>query len=243
VDTVGRFADLRGITFPLLADEGGAAIGELGLIDPNMKRHHARYATRPLSQYSGTALPGVFVIDEDGTVVEKRFHENRMERDAPATILEEALQIAVPPVLAPVTTTDSVVTGTIYLDSPAYSRWQRHLLTVQLSIEDGWHVYSRDTAPPYHPLSVEISASPDVIVGTPSFPDPEQVLLEELDETAMVHTGNVRMTLPVTAGVKRGTGPIEVGVTVRYQACSSSDCLLPSTLTLDLTVPEAERVS
>ena len=80
VDTVSRFADLQGITFPLLADEWGPAIKDLGLTDPDMRKHHARYATRPLSYYRGVALPGVFVLDGDGVITDKRFHETRMER-------------------------------------------------------------------------------------------------------------------------------------------------------------------
>lgn len=242
-DTVSRFATLRDITFPLLADEWGPTIKELGLTDPNMRKHHARYATRPLSYYRGVALPGVFVLDEDGVITDKRFHENRMERDAPATLLEEALNIAAPPPGAPQEAISDVVSARAYMDSTSYQRWQRHQLTVELEIEDGWHVYAPGTEPPYHALRLDVDGPDGVTAETPQWPQAIAHSLQGLDEEHMVHTGAIRLPVPITFGVLRGTGPIDLSVTVRFQACSSVDCLPPDSIAFDFTVAEAERVN
>ena len=243
VDTVSRFADLQGITFPLLADEWGPAIKDLGLTDPNMRKHHARYATRPLSYYRGVAIPGVFVLDGDGVITDKRFHENRMERDAPATLLEEALNIAAPPPGAPLEAISDVVSARAYFDSPAYQRWQRHQLTVELDIADGWHIYAAGTGPPYHGLRLDIE-SPDGVTGeAPTRPAAQPHSLDGLEEEHMVHTGSIRLAVPVTFGVERGTGTLEIAATVRFQACSSIECLPPDSMVFELVVDEAERIS
>ena len=166
----------------------------------------------------------MFVLDGDGVIIDKRFHENRMERDAPATLLEEALNIAAPPPGAPLEAISDVVSARAYFDSPAYQRWQRHQLTVELDIADGWHIYAAGTEAPYHGLRLDIE-SPDGVTGeAPTWPAAQPHSLDGLEEEHMVHTGSIRLAVPVTFGVERGTGTLEIAATVRFQACSSIEC-------------------
>jgi len=58
----------------------------------------------------------------------------------------------------------------------------------------------------------------------------------------MVYEGTVRGSLPVTF-TKRDAGDQNLQVTVRYQACNRSDCLMPAAVTLTLPVAAAPLVT
>jgi hypothetical protein len=56
------------------------------------------------------------------------------------------------------------------------------------------------------------------------------------------YEGTVRATAPLTFTGAPGGGDHVVGVTVRYQACDASSCLVPSSLALGIPVREVALV-
>jgi hypothetical protein len=62
-----------------------------------------------------------------------------------------------------------------------------------------------------------------------------------LDAAFVVYEGTVRLALPVTF-TTRDTGDHTLAVTVAYQACSTTDCLPPAAVMMDLTVRAAALV-
>ncbi len=80
VATLSAFATARGITYPLLADEGSAFIRALGIVNESIAPTDAHY---------GIPHPGIYYIGTDGRVVDKVFHATHRTRDATTTALRE----------------------------------------------------------------------------------------------------------------------------------------------------------
>jgi DsbC/DsbD-like thiol-disulfide interchange protein len=69
---------------------------------------------------------------------------------------------------------------------------------------------------------------------------PDVVLLAGLAEELFVYTGKVAVSLPVTLTAEGDDQTLHV--TIRYQACSATDCFLPSTVTLSLPLQTADHI-
>ena len=77
-ETLKRFADSRGITFPLLSDPGSAMIKRFGLFNATVD---------PQTRAYGIPHPGTFILDAKGTVVARFFEDAYQERYTAATVL------------------------------------------------------------------------------------------------------------------------------------------------------------
>jgi len=122
-----------------------------------------------------------------------------------------------------------------WLDSESYRFFQRLWLTVELTVAPGLHIYGRPIPEGYTPLSVELAPLDGVVAGEPELPAAHPFRIEGLDEQFNVYEGTVRVSLPVTFA-KRDAGDQTLQVTVRYQACSANDCLMPAGAALTLPV-------
>jgi hypothetical protein len=220
------FAERYGITYPLLADVGSNVIRRLGLLNEDAPERVA-----------GIPHPGVVVLDNAGIVVERHFYDSYRERDTAAGLLEQTLGLS-QAVHGPRTRlATEAVTFRTWFDAPAYAWGQRLRLTVELVIAPGYHVYGELVPDGYVPLSVTIAPLERVSVGATSYPPPHALHIEALHETFSVHTGTVRVTLPVTFMVV-DAGEQCVSIQVTYQVCSDHDCRPPETATLELRLPE-----
>jgi uncharacterized protein len=76
--------------------------------------------------------------------------------------------------------------------------------------------------------------------GEPNWPDPQPYRVAGLEEELSVYEETVAISLPLTF-VQEGDDQT-LQVTVRYQACSDTDCFLPSTIRLQLPVQGADLV-
>ena len=85
------FATEHGISFPLLSDEGSHVIRSLGLLNERVQEDHAVYGIQPNPRHVGVPYPGVFVLDERGVVVRKRFHDSYRERDTGSGLIAHDL--------------------------------------------------------------------------------------------------------------------------------------------------------
>jgi peroxiredoxin len=243
-DPVGilkAFSDKNGIAYPLMSDEGSKVIGELGLLNERVYEQHAAYGVKPQDRHMGTPYPGSFLLDENGIIVEKRFYQSYRERETGAGVLVNGFH-------AESSIHDSEVRGgsegvsvRAWLDSGTYRYFQRLLLSVELQIEPGLHVYGSPIPQGYIPLSVDIAPSDVVVAGVADMPQPHAFRIEGLDEQFAVHEGRVLVTLPVTFA-KRDAGDQLLEVAVRYQACSTTDCLMPASVSLELPIRAEAQV-
>jgi len=115
-------------------------------------------------------------------------------------------------------------------------------LTVELTIARGFHVSAAPVPEGLALLSAEVAPIEGLEVGPASWPAPRRFEMPELGDQLWVHEGTVRGTVPLTFTGAPGGGDLAVEITVRYQACDDSSCLMPSSLRLELPVREVALV-
>jgi peroxiredoxin len=239
VDALRAFADKNGITFPLLADEGSHVIRALGMLDDHLDEHHAQFGGVVREDQRGVCYPGVFLLDEQGVVDQRRFQDNYRLRESAAGLLEHALGIASPAPSPVVEFNHERVHVRAHSDSPTYWRYQRLNIVVELDIAEGCHLYAAPTPEGYVPLSIEVVAD-SAVVGQPVWPASTPFRVPSLDEEFGTYEGTLRVVVPFEFVIQRGEplGDRTVAVTVRYQACTATTCDLPRQATFELLVKE-----
>ena len=242
VEILRDFAATHAITYHLLSDEGSHAMRGLGLLNDRVQEDYAVYGIKPNARHVNLPYPGVFVLDRDGVITQKRFYESYRERDTGTGLIAQALDIVTERSAPVVATNGPVVTARAWLDSPTYVFFQRVVLTVEVSIAPGFHVYGQPAGDGFTPLSIEIDAIDGLEVGPVRWPSPRRFAQPGFTDELWVHEGIVRGTVPLTFAAAPGGGDHAVGVTVRYQACDDASCLVPSSMHLRVPVREAALV-
>src|SRR4029450_8371988 len=120
--------------------------------------------------------------------------------------------------------------------------FQRVLLTVEVSIAPGFHVYGQPVGDGLTTLSRQIDAPEGLEVAPARWPSPRRCPQPGFSDELGVHEGVVRGTVPLTFAATPGGGDLVIGVTVRYQACDAASSLIPSSLQLRVPVREAALV-
>ena len=77
-ETLKKFADSRGITFPMISDAGSEIIKRYGLLNETVDR---------TSRQFGIPHPGTFMLDAKGVVTSRFFEDAYQERSTVASIL------------------------------------------------------------------------------------------------------------------------------------------------------------
>lgn len=226
VDSLAAFAGRYSIGYPLLSDPDSAVIRSLGILNEGSPPATA-----------GIPHPGVFVLDEAGTVTGKHFYPSYRERDTGVGLLEHALGIAAPTHGPSALAADQVVQARAWFDSPSYTWGQRLWLTVELTIAGGHAVYASPVPDGYQALTVDLTLPERVIAGDQQWPPARAYRMDTLDEQFHVYEGTVRVDIPVTFMVV-DAGDLATSVEVTLQACTPRECLLPASLHLSLTLPE-----
>jgi hypothetical protein len=242
VEILRGFADKHGIRFPLLSDEGSRVIRELGLINELVQEDHAVYGIKPSPRHVDLPYPGVFVLDEAGMIVQKRFHASYRERDTGGALLAATLGIRESVSPSSFATPNEAVAVRAWLDSPTYSFFQRLHAHVELRVTPGFHVYGVPAPAGMVSLCARVAPIDGVEVGPPNWPAAHNHRLEDLGEEVGLYEGTVHGSLPLTFAAAPGTGDHEVKLEVSYQACSDTVCLPPHTVQLSLPVREVALV-
>ena len=239
MDVLRDFAAKYGITYTLFSDEGSRVIRALGLFNDQVYEHHSAYGIAKQDRVWGVPYPGVFVLDAHGDVVQKRFQQSYRERETGAGLLQQGFGIASTEHGAEVHDQAEGVQVCAYLDSDTYRFFQRLWLTVELTIAPGLHVYGQPVPAGYMPLSIDLAPAAGLVVGTAQWPAPHPLHIAGLDEQFYVYEGKVTVSVPVTLTQEDDQ---TLQVTVRYQACSMTDCFAPHTFALQVPVQAAEHI-
>jgi hypothetical protein len=229
VATIAAFAARHGITYPLLADEGSRYIRRLGLVNPDSGDHP-----------EGLAYPGIFVLNRDGVIVERRFEERYRVRPS-ATTLEEEILGRRPAAGIEASAEAPGVRLRAWTGETAYLAFQRLLIRVSLEIEPGLHAYGSPVPDGYVPLELTIETEPEIEVRDFPLPTPTPFRMAGLDEAFVVHAGSVDVVIPVVVS-RRPPGSQVVRIAASYQACGETFCLPPARIAVELEIPAAPPV-
>jgi hypothetical protein len=240
VEVLHNFAAKYGITYTLFSDVGSQVIRALGLLNEQVYEQHTAYGIPKQEHHYGVPYPGVFLLDAQGKVTEKRFQQSYRERETGVSILEQGFGITSSLHGTEVPAQAEGVKVQAYLDADTYRFFQRLWLTLDLTIEPHLHVYGQPIPEGFIPLAIEVAPLPGLVVGEPQWPTPRPFRLEGLDEEFYIYEGNIRVALPVTLTQEGDDQTLKV--MVRYQACSQMGCFAPQTITLELPVRAADHV-
>jgi peroxiredoxin len=242
VAVLRSFADTHAIAFPLLSDERSHVIRRLGLINDRVQEDHAVYGIKPDPRHTDLPYPGVFVLDEAGVIVGKQFHESYRERDTGAALLAQTLSILEPRPRSTAEAPGHPIQVSAWLDSPTYSFFQRLHLNVELRMAPGFRIFAPPAPDGRVPLTVHVSEIPGVEIGAVQWPAAQPGRVPGLDGLVLRHSGTIRGLVPLTFAAPPGGGDLTVELAVRYQGCSDSERLLPSSVGLRLRIKEVAMV-
>ena len=243
VAVLRAFANKQAIAFPLLSDEGSHVMRRLGLLNERVQEDHAAYGIKPDPRHTNLPYPGVFVLDEAGVIVAKRFHESYRERDSGAALLAQTLRVLEPrPPRAADFPGPSIVVGA-WLDSPTYSFFQRMHLNLELRLGPGFRIGAPGAPHGIAPLTVQVAETPGVVAGAAEWPDAEESRGAGQDGVALMHGGTIRGLVPLTFAAAPGAGDLVVTATVSYQLRDDAGRLLePSSVEVRVGVTELAMV-
>ncbi|MQA00632.1 MAG: redoxin domain-containing protein [Dehalococcoidia bacterium] len=227
-EVLGRFSDEFGIEYPLLSDENSEVIRRFGILNT---------LVRPEESVYGIPYPGLYLVDEDGVVVEKVFHQRYQVRDSAQSVLRSrfgaTLDMSENP-HAEASSAQAHVSATLAAEQLVPQ--QRVNLYVRFALEPGLHIYGREVRSGYFATEVEVAAPEAVQVGASEYPPTRPFRMAGVDEDFEVLDGEIEIAVPLTSTVTDGeTVPLDV--TVRYQACDDRQCFLPQEHRLHLEVP------
>ena len=240
VAALEAFAEARGITYDLLADEGSKTIREFGILN-----HHIPETEVP---FYGIPFPGTYLVDEDGIITAKAFHHHLAQRESPEGLIDAALGEVLLRGNEPSTSSDADASGIsfsmAYRGGGGVSRVGqiRHLI-IRAELPDGLHIYDE-------PVPVGMQATTFTLAG------PQGLRIEPVEAPAtealelpgvgalQVWSGDVDFVIPIwstsdvaTESDATGNKVARIEVDVAYQACDDQACSLPTTTRLSVTVP------
>jgi len=225
VATLAAFSEARGITYPLLADEGSTIIRALGILNESVAPTDAHY---------GIPHPGIYFIGEDGRVTDTIFHATHRTRDAAATVLREHFGVAEAGDGPHDRQATDTVVAVAALDSASFVRGERVGLRVTIQLAPGMHSYGRPLPDGYIPTTLTIDGPETLEVEPVIYPPTESLHIAWLDEDLPCYTGQVTLATAITFTAQQEVCTLTA--TLRFQACTVEECFIPEELTFTLPI-------
>ena len=218
-ETLKKFSDSRGITFPLISDPGSAIIRAYGLLNENDK---------PGTRTHGIPHPGTFILDRRGRVVSRFFEDAYQERYTAATILSTLGGGVV------VSASSSHLSLEATLSDGVASPGERLSLVAEVTPARGIHVYAPGKHD-YQVVRITIDPQPWLRVHDIDYPASEIYHFKPLDERVEVYTKMFRLrrdvTLRATPEAQKqlaAAGSVTISGALEYQACDDKVCFTPA---------------
>jgi hypothetical protein len=121
---------------------------------------------------------------------------------------------------------------------PRITRGSTATLDLSGDIQEGWHVYGLEQQP-RGPTPLRVTLDSNAVVttaGTTSGSAPEKVHDSHFGFDTQLYTHAFVIHLPVQVSADLAAGRQLIPVSVRFQACSDRECLLPKTVHLSVPI-------
>ncbi len=224
-EVLAAFARKYNITYPLLSDTASAVIRAYGILNADVAADHAHY---------GIPRPGTYLVDREGIVFDKSFFVSHRERESVNDMLQEGFRVETG-VRGPVAVLETpALTATLSFSSPTLRREQRLVLTAQIELKEGIHVYGQPLPEGYVPVALELEENEDLALVEVVYPPAAPLHFELLDETLPAYSGSLLIKAHCVGGKEDKEEEIVVRGMLRYQACDERECYLPQTLSFEL---------
>ena len=268
VDVLSDFAQRRGITFPLLADDDSSAISEFGILntvaaegvgenadDPDVKADVAKYVSafgaNPM--IVGTPYPGTFMIDGDGKVTSRFFEEFYRERNTTTNVMLK-LGMGLSPIAA-VEGETAHLKFTAYPSNTSVTVGTRFSLALDVTPGPNMHVYAPGAEEKgYRVIGFNLDQPEIARIEPVTYPESEIYYFEPLDEHVPVYQEKFTILQEVVMNgdaraeeVMSTLDALTLTGTLEYQACDDAICFLPQSIpvyfTVDLEMPDRQRAN
>jgi peroxiredoxin len=238
---LAAFAEARGIGFPLLSDADSAVIRSFGILNTLVEPDEA--------PFYGIPFPGTYLVDEEGIIRDKYFPRHLANRESAETFIDSALgEILMGEDEPSATAGDEDVRITAFLhggDGVLKSGPVRRLV-VRFELRNGLHIFGEPVPEGMVATRLSVKGPEGVITAAPILPPSEPLELAGLGVRLQVWSGCVDIAIPLWANSKLVCvsrplvrPSVTLDVTVRYQACDDTTCLIPRTEKLQIVVPLA----
>jgi len=229
-ETLKKFADSRGITFPLISDSGSTIIRKYGLLNDTVD---------PKSPTYGIPHPGTFIVDRNGRVVSRFFEDAYQERYTAATILSS---IGATVTGSPVTATTTHLTMSASISDRTAAPGERLAITVRVTPKPGMHLYAPGKHD-YQVVKLTIDPQPWLRAHSTVYPASEIYHFKPLNERVEVFMKPFQMrrelTLLATPEAQKllaGMAAVTITGALEYQACDDKVCFNPARVPFSLLV-------
>lgn len=268
VDVLSDFAQRRGITFPLLADDDSSAITEFGILntvaaegvgdnadDPDVQADVAKYVSafgaNPM--IVGTPYPGTFMIDSDGKVTSRFFEEFYRERNTTTNVMLK-LGMGLSPIAA-VEGETAHLKFTAYPSNTSVTVGTRFSLALDVTPGPDMHVYAPGAEEKgYRVIGFNLDQPEIARIEPVAYPESEIYYFEPLDEHVPVYQEKFTILQEVVMNgdaraeeVMSTLDALTLTGTLEYQACDDAICFLPQSIpvsfTVDLEMPDRQRAN
>ena len=230
VSTLADFSARRGITFPLLSDQGSVVIRRYGLLNTTVAETNSTY---------GIPFPGTFVVNANGVVTSRYFEDAYQERNTMTSILVKlgaALDVDATRINAP------HLTLTTYLSDQTAAPGTHFSAVIDAVPASRVHVYAPGVTG-YKPIAVAVEPQRGLIVREAQFPKPEDYFFKPLNEHVAVYQRRFRIVQDLeidpasgAAADLNGRTAMTIRGTLDYQACDDRVCFNPERVPLAWTV-------
>ena len=268
VEVLSDFAQRKGITFPLLADDDSSVITEFGILntvaaegvgdnadDPDVQADVAKYVSafgaNPM--IVGTPYPGTFMVDGDGKVTSRFFEEFYRERNTTTNVMLK-LGMGLSPIAA-VEGETAHLKFTAYPSNTSVTVGTRFSLALDVTPGPKMHVYAPGAEEKgYRVIGFNLDQPEIARIEPVSYPESEVYYFEPLDEHVPVYQEKFTILQEVVMNgdaraeeVMSTLDALTLTGTLDYQACDDAICFLPQSIpvsfTVDLEVPDRQRAN
>jgi hypothetical protein len=225
------FSHRRGITFPLLSDQGSVTIKAYGLLNTTV-------APTNQLQY-GIPFPGMFFLDRNAIVTSRVFETAYQERDTISSVmirLGKKLETAATKVSAPHLQLITFATDPVVAPGTHFS------LVLDVTPARRVHVYAPGVTG-YKAIALTIVPQPGLVARLAQFPRPTDYFFKPLNEHVNVFDKPFRIIQDVMIDASRDSEALlkdrtslTIKGTLDYQACDDKVCFNPQSLPLSWTL-------
>jgi len=173
-------------------------------------------------------------VGQDGRVFDKSFIANHRIRETVDNLLQESFGISRPDRGESYVVFTPHLTAEAYFASPTVRRGQLFVLTVEVALAVGLHVYGRPLPDGYIPIEVVVDGGDALSLTRIAYPEPREEQWDVGGERLPIYSGRLTLKAYGVAVNEDRPGNAQANVRLRYQACDDRKCFLPETVTFRL---------
>jgi hypothetical protein len=229
-ETLKRFADSRGIRFPLIADAGSAIIRKYGLLNETVD---------PKSRSYGIPHPGTFIVDRKGVVRSRFFEDAYQERYTAATILST---IGASVDDTPVSATTAHLTMSASISDAVAAPGARLAIVVNVTPKPGMHLYAPGQHD-YQVVKLTIDPQPWLRPHDTIYPASQIYHFKPLNERVevfmkpfLIRRDLTLLATPEAQKLLSGITTVSITGALEYQACDDKLCFNPARVPISFVV-------